>query len=79
MYFLGFMIYIKTFFKNYIDYIENIENDLIETQIKRIGITKELFLSGNKERIVADFIAGMTDRYAVSEHQQLFDHTPELR
>jgi dGTPase len=30
-------------------------------------------------RLVADFIAGMTDRYAVSEHQRLFDATPELR
>jgi dGTPase len=30
-------------------------------------------------RLVADFIAGMTDRYAISEHQRLFDATPELR
>lgn len=30
-------------------------------------------------RLVADFIAGMTDRYAVCEHQRLFDATPELR
>jgi dGTPase len=30
-------------------------------------------------RVVADFIAGMTDRYAISEHQRLFDATPELR
>jgi dGTPase len=30
-------------------------------------------------RLVADFIAGMTDRYAVTEHQRLFDATPELR
>jgi dGTPase len=28
---------------------------------------------------VADFIAGMTDRYALSEHARLFDSTPELR
>lgn len=37
---------------------------------------------GNDEKIaglVADFIAGMTDRYAVKEHQRLFDATPELR
>ena len=26
-----------------------------------------------------DFIAGMTDRYAVREHRRLFDRTPELR
>jgi dGTPase len=28
---------------------------------------------------IADFIAGMTDRYAVAEHQRLFDATPDLR
>jgi len=28
---------------------------------------------------IADFIAGMTDRYALSEHARLFDSTPELR
>ena len=28
---------------------------------------------------VADFIAGMTDRYALIEHARLFDSTPELR
>ncbi len=27
---------------------------------------------------IADYLAGMTDRYAVAEHQRLFDHTPEL-
>jgi dGTPase len=30
-------------------------------------------------RQTADFIAGMTDRYALSEHMRLFDSTPELR
>jgi dGTPase len=30
-------------------------------------------------RWIADFIAGMTDRYALGEHQRLFDSTPELR
>ena len=34
-------------------------------------ITKELFLSGNKERIVADFIAGMTDRYAINLYKSI--------
>jgi dGTPase len=28
---------------------------------------------------VADFIAGMTDRYALAEHRRLFDATPDLR
>jgi dGTPase len=30
-------------------------------------------------RYVCDFIAGMTDRYALAEHRRLFDATPELR
>jgi dGTPase len=37
--------------------------------------------AGEKERArhIADFIAGMTDRYALAEHARLFDSTPELR
>jgi dGTPase len=30
-------------------------------------------------RLVADFVAGMTDRFALAEHRRLFDATPELR
>jgi dGTPase len=30
-------------------------------------------------RCIADFIAGMTDRYALIEHARFFDATPELR
>ncbi|MGF1650529.1 MAG: deoxyguanosinetriphosphate triphosphohydrolase [Hyphomicrobiaceae bacterium] len=33
----------------------------------------------NRLRIVGDFVAGMTDRFALSEHRRLFDATPELR
>jgi dGTPase len=29
--------------------------------------------------VVADFVAGMTDRYAEKEHRRLFDATPDLR
>ena len=31
-----------------------------------------------KARYVADFLAGMTDNYAIKEHRRLFDHTPDL-
>jgi dGTPase len=36
---------------------------------------------GEEERaaVVGDFVAGMTDRFAVKEHRRLFDATPELR
>ena len=30
-------------------------------------------------RRIGDFIAGMTDRYALIEHARLFPNTPELR
>jgi dGTPase len=32
-----------------------------------------------RARQIADFIAGMTDRFALMEHARLFDSTPELR
>jgi dGTPase len=35
--------------------------------------------AGARARHIADFIAGMTDRYALMEHGRLFDSTPELR
>ncbi len=37
--------------------------------------------SGERQRArrVADFIAGMTDRFAHTEHRRLFDATPDLR
>jgi dGTPase len=33
----------------------------------------------HRARLIADFVAGMTDRYAIAEHRRLFDATPELR
>lgn len=32
-----------------------------------------------RPRLIADFVAGMTDRYAIVEHGRLFDATPQLR
>lgn len=32
-----------------------------------------------RARLVADFVSGQTDRYAIAEHRRLFDKTPELR
>ena len=32
-----------------------------------------------RRRRIADYIAGMTDRFALDEHRRLFDVTPELR
>jgi dGTPase len=35
--------------------------------------------AATRARQIADFIAGMTDRFALVEHARLFDSTPELR
>jgi len=35
--------------------------------------------AGAEARRIGDFIAGMTDRYAITEHRRLFDSTPDLR
>ncbi|MGE0024210.1 MAG: deoxyguanosinetriphosphate triphosphohydrolase [Hyphomicrobium sp.] len=32
-----------------------------------------------RARVIADFVAGMTDRYAIDQHRRLFDAKPELR
>lgn len=34
--------------------------------------------TNDRPRQVADFIAGMTDSYAISEHERMFDVTPDL-
>ncbi|MES1154887.1 MAG: deoxyguanosinetriphosphate triphosphohydrolase, partial [Pseudorhodoplanes sp.] len=33
----------------------------------------------SRARLIGDFIAGMTDRYALAEHARFFANTPELR
>ena len=43
-----------------------------EYQSKVISQEQENGIAG-RARVVADYIAGMTDRYAISEHMRLFD------
>jgi dGTPase len=43
------------------------------------GAWIERALKGPRERAVADYIAGMTDRFAVAEYRRLFDPTANLR
>jgi dGTPase len=33
----------------------------------------------DRARFVADYIAGMTDRFAIAEHRRIFDEAPDLR
>ncbi len=44
-----------------------------------LAITRGAEDEAKMARVVCDYIAGMTDRYALAEHQRLFDVTPELR
>ena len=52
---------------------KRIINDLFFYLLKnsRKHINKKLFKSDQKERAIADFIAGMTDRYAINLHKKI--------
>ena len=50
-------------------------HDIPAEWAQNIGADEE----GARLRRIADFIAGMTDRYALVEHARLFPSTPELR
>jgi dGTPase len=65
---------------------EQIVIDLFERYRKSPGDLPAEWLEGTGEeteteraRRIGNFIAGMTDRYALIEHQRLFDSTPDLR
>tara|TARA_B100000029_G_scaffold19992_2_gene20288 strand:- start:1271 stop:2416 length:1146 start_codon:yes stop_codon:yes gene_type:complete len=49
--------------------IEDLFNYLLKNPTKHIN--KELFVKERKERVVADFIAGMTDRYAMNLYKKI--------
>jgi dGTPase len=55
---------------------ERYQRDPDELPWRRLPEARETPVSA---RQIADFIAGMTDRYALSEHMRLFDSTPDLR
>ncbi|HMF05971.1 MAG TPA: deoxyguanosinetriphosphate triphosphohydrolase [Methylocella sp.] len=44
-----------------------------------LAIAKEDAAEARRARIVCDYIAGMTDRYALAEHRRLFGDAPDLR
>jgi dGTPase len=65
---------------------EQIVIDLFERYRKSPGDLPAEWLDATAEeteteraRRIGNFIAGMTDRYALIEHQRLFDSTPDLR
>jgi len=65
---------------------EQIVVDLFERYRNSPGDLPAEWLAGSgqeseaeRARRIGNFIAGMTDRYALIEHQRLFDSTPDLR
>ena len=52
---------------------KQIINDLFIYLLKnhKKYINKELFKKKQKERVIADFIAGMTDRFAINLHKKI--------
>jgi len=42
-------------------------------------VTDDVDTEAERDRRIGNFIAGMTDRFALTEHQRLFDLTPDLR
>ena len=61
---------IRDLFDVYLNETANMPNGLQRLSMKN--------KSNDRPRIIADFIAGMTDSYAISEHERMFDATPEL-
>ena len=65
---------------------EQVIRDLFEAYIADISHLPKEWQQGldgstrlQTRRRIADYIAGMTDRFALDEHRRLFDVTPELR
>ncbi len=65
---------------------EQVVGDLFQRYLREPRLLPEAWQSAVRSRegrrlarLVADFVAGMTDRLAVAEHRRLFDATPELR
>jgi len=65
---------------------ESIVCDLFKRYMAEPGAMAEAWHAASRDlserrraRLIADFVAGMTDRYALAEHRRLFDATPDLR
>jgi len=66
----GAEIIIRDLFEVYLNETGDMPNGLQRLSMKN--------KSNDRPRTIADFIAGMTDSYAISEHERLFDVTPDL-
>ena len=67
----GAEVIVGDLFRHYLDQ----HDALPQTWAARVGDAAV----GERGRVIGDFVAGMTDRFAIAEHERLFDATPELR
>lgn len=66
---------VRDLFGKYFNDTQNMPNEWGADWVEKTNIKNEQA----RARLVCDFISGMTDRYAILEHQRLFDQTPDLR
>ncbi|BBC00398.1 MULTISPECIES: deoxyguanosinetriphosphate triphosphohydrolase [Bradyrhizobium] len=62
---------VRNLFERYQQSPEDLPAEWIEGSVQETGSARN--------RRIGNFIAGMTDRFALIEHQRLFDSTPDLR
>ncbi len=84
--FLFANLYRHRFVLAIMDDAERVVRDLVDYFVARPEALPQEWQAGieslderDRLRRVGDFIAGMTDRYAIAHHRRLFDDTPELR
>lgn len=84
--FLKERMYRHTRVMNVMNDAESVVRDLFARYQAKLGDLPPEWSAGDDDasetsraRRIGDFIAGMTDRYAIIEHARLFDSTPELR
>lgn len=53
-------------------------DDVLQKKLKEIGISGRNYHHQSKERIVCDFIASMTDRYALTLYEKIFFPSPQF-
>ena len=53
--------------------LEGLFTALMKNQRLLPKIVQQRIQAGNRARVICDYIAGMTDRFALQEHQRLFD------
>ena len=52
-------------------YHQKNSNKWVNKVLKKKHISNDMFKNGREERVIADFIAGMTDRYAINLHEKI--------